>query len=286
MKLILPPLLLIVACRSDDAPSGVCATGASEGDTAAAPPTPPPGLDLSARITQCPVWSGVPDYFGVSGSFEGVFVSPPNDPYEGNATTQTMAWLHFSGSTNPDTWEGTEYRSSSLTVSREDYDLKTLQSTEWSFICDEEGYRLIEQKTYTGVVQPSGAVEENSAERDYVKFQSEPLLIIPRDLTLGKTWTTRGTGVLVNGNSYGDFDCDYTFEVAEIGNYSVPAGTWEAARIRLLPHPEASWCDVFADLTYFGHADGFWVGKGIGLLSYVEPETYVGEYKMRRTAAQ
>ncbi len=278
-----PALLLVgVACLADESAPDTCETETGAGDTKPTPATPPPGLDLSAQITVCPVWSGIPDLFATGGAFEGTYSGPYPDR-TGTAKTQTMGWWRFGGASGgEEDGRGREESTSTYTLNAEGASYTTVQSNNLAFSCDGSGLWLIESDSEYRGIDGVGSYEPVSLYH-YVACGDEPMLLIPRELDLGKTWSTSCSGGLISGNHYeSPWSCNLNFEVAEMSTYSTPAGSWEAARIRLVRDPEST-CDGYLPyIAFFAAEDGFWVGKGIGRLAYSDPHGY----RMTRTSAQ
>lgn len=265
------PVFLALACTADRAADtcdsgSVAGSGADTGDSGELTP----GLDLSARISICPVWSGIPDTLMTTGSFELV---EPNTVWGGTAFMHldTMAWWNqdagytHTGGPGLEIWSGTQ-----LFQQPDAADSRYVEVGERHFDCDEEGYWLIEEtRAYQGVGE-DGSVGPGTV-LDGVVCEKGSILLIPPVLEIGATWSSSCTGYLWGGNSTNsDGVHDFTFTVTEMRAYTTEAGTWEAAHIQPLDFDAGSH-DILQWGSLLGGSDGFWVGRGVGILTMKDP---------------
>lgn len=288
----LPPLLAIAfssACLSDGETVATCdsgngaATGDSDRtDTGGSFNNPSPGLDLSPRITQCPVWSGIPDTFATTGSFQGTYSDAAGYAY--STEIHTTAWWRLDGNPTATTAGGQEiFGGHLLTTDSQGAAIQIVRSGTRTFDCDEQGYWLVSDESHVGAVNTDGT-QTTSPVGNLVDCSDSPLLLIPRELAAGTAWSARCAGGLVFANSpEPDWDCSYEFAVAETIEYSTPAGTWEAAHVKIVSSSDEELCQgLLARVSFVGANDGFWLGRGIGLIAMTEDASIA----LLRTAAR
>ena len=255
------------AVRVDTGRTETGDTSHTGGDTGTHPSEPGRCAELPG--TRCPAWAGIPDVMARSATFEGSFRGSA-----GLARIRTMSWLDFSYRASDSPPDGGMLMSIA-DLSETDAHPEGKYTDELSFACDEQGLWLKHEHfalAYTyGQSDTGWWPAGTSGVQSAVGCDDTPLLILPCDLEVGKTWTTSCTGYTYSYDDPAQISGDVSFTVTEIRQLDTPAGSFEAAHVVMGPGTDEGFDEPMgriAAVSLLLGSSEFWVAKDVGFLQF------------------
>lgn len=236
-------------------------------------------FDYAWDMTICPVWSGIRNASPVTAVFRA-----------SGSTTTPGSYTTESATNDPQNRSSSE--SIETTVALQDgivnanggETITALWQTRRKFRCDAAGLWMDEElRRTTDFGTLTGDVAATALVQGW-ECSTSALLLIPADLTVGKTWTTTCEGSWLLYESTDPVSCTFEFTADEQRQYSTPGGTWEAIHVAPTANSDQSCMGLGQRVdSYFAEPGGFWLGRGVGILAKADTDSgnYVRISSMR-----